>query len=84
MPGTSFSMPDGEDETALHERENNDSLNETVIAVDMRDRATVGCCYYVAREEKLYFMDDVLFGGIDVIDTGMLHILQMLQLLTGQ
>ena len=44
------------------------------MAVDMRDRGTVGCSYYVAREEKLYFMDDVPFGGIEVIDTGELRV----------
>ena len=38
------------------------------MAVDIRERGTVGCCYYVAREEKLYFMEDVKLGGVDVID----------------
>ena len=68
--GTSSSVPDVEDEIALQEREGNDSLNEIIMAVDMRERGTVGCSYYVAREEKLYFMDDVLSGGIEVIDAG--------------
>jgi len=49
-------------------REDNDSLNEVVMAVDLRDRGIVGCCYYVAREEKLYMMEDVKSGGIEVID----------------
>ena len=63
-------MLGGEDDAATQEREDNDALNEIVMAVDMRDRGTIGCSYYVAREEKLYFMDDVRFGGLDVIDTG--------------
>ena len=46
-----------------------DALSEIIMAVDMRDRGTVGCCYYVAREETLYFMDDVKNGGVDIIDT---------------
>lgn len=58
-----------EDEADIDEREEEDALNEVVMAVDMRDRGTVGCCYYVAREERLYFMDDVKHGGLDVIDT---------------
>lgn len=58
-----------EDDAAIDEREDDDAANEVVMALDMRDRGTVGCCYYVAREEKLYFMDDVKFGGLDVIDT---------------
>lgn len=42
--------------------------NEIVMAVDMNARGTVGCSYYVAAEEKLYFMEDVTFGGIEVVD----------------
>lgn len=58
-----------EDEADIEEREEDDALNEVVMAVDLRERGTVGCCYYVAREEKLYFMEDVKHGGLDVIDT---------------
>ena len=52
----------------IEEHEDNGSLNEVVMALDLRDRGTVGCCYYVAKEEKLYFMEDMKFGGMDVID----------------
>ena len=45
-----------------------DALNEVIMVVDVRDRGTVGCCYYIARYEKLYFMEDVKFGGMDVVD----------------
>ncbi|KAF2748154.1 hypothetical protein M011DRAFT_422382 [Sporormia fimetaria CBS 119925] len=38
------------------------------MAVDLRERGTVGCCYYVAREETLYFMEDVKIGGLEVVD----------------
>ena len=51
------------------DREDNDSLNEIVMAIDLRDRGTVGCCYYIAREERLYLMEDVKSGGIEIIDT---------------
>jgi DNA mismatch repair protein MSH5 len=49
-----------------------DSLNEVVMAVDLKERGTVGCCYYVAREEKLYFMEDIQLGGLDVVDARMI------------
>jgi len=39
------------------------------MAVDMRERGTVGCSYYVAREERLYFMEDSKLGGVEVVDT---------------
>ena len=33
--------------------EENDSLDEIIMAVDLKGRGSVGCCYYVAREEKV-------------------------------
>lgn len=45
-----------------------DTLDEVIMAVDLQHRDTVGCCYYVAQDEKLYFMEDVKFGGVDVVD----------------
>jgi hypothetical protein len=45
-----------------------DALNEVVMAVDLQERGTVGCAYYVAREERLYFMEDVKLGGVEVVD----------------
>ena len=60
---------EAEDEFAIHEREQNDSLNEIVMALDLRNRDTVGCSFYVAMEETLYLMGDVKFGGLDVVDT---------------
>lgn len=45
-----------------------DALNEVIMAVDIRDRGTLGCAYYVAAEEKLYFMEDYQLGGADIIE----------------
>ena len=53
------------------EDENDDSLNEVVMAVDVRDRGTVGCAYYIAREEKLLLMEDVKLGGADIVEACM-------------
>lgn len=38
------------------------------MAVEIKERGAVGCAYYVAREEKLYFMEDMKFGDIETID----------------
>lgn len=46
-----------------------DSLHEIVMAVDLSSRGAVGCAYYVAREEKLYFMEDMQLGGPDAVDS---------------
>ena len=48
---------------------NDDTLSEVIMAVDMTPRGTVGCCYYVAREERLYFMEDIQTGDVDIVDT---------------
>jgi DNA mismatch repair protein MSH5 len=45
-----------------------DTLNEVVMAIDLTPRGTVGCCYYVARDEKLFFMEDIQLGDVDVVD----------------
>lgn len=48
----------GDDETA----------QEVFMAVNVTDRGSVGCAYYVAREHKLYFMEDAQLGGADIVD----------------
>jgi hypothetical protein len=45
-----------------------ETLDEIIMAVDMTPRGTVGCCYYVARDEKLFFMEDIQLGDVDVVD----------------
>jgi len=46
-----------------------DDLSEVVMAVNMTDRGTVGCAYYVTRDEKLYFMEDAKLGGCEILDS---------------
>lgn len=46
-----------------------DTLSEVIMAIDMTPQKTIGCCYYVAREERLYFMEDIQIGDIDIVDT---------------
>lgn len=45
-----------------------ETLDEIVMAVDWKPRGTVGCAYYVAAKEKLYFMEDIESGGLDIIE----------------
>ena len=66
FPDTSVNTPsEGQDDADGNE----DTLIEVVMAVDMTPRGIVGCCYYVARDEKLYFMEDIQCGDVDVIDS---------------
>jgi DNA mismatch repair protein MSH5 len=79
VPLTSDALPrnNGVDE----DPDGNDALNEVIMAVDLRERNTVGCCYYIARDEKLYFMEDVKLGGVDVVDAcTLLHRVSMYQI----
>lgn len=45
-----------------------ETLDEIVMAIDWKPRGTVGCAYYVAAQEKLYFMEDIELGGLDIIE----------------
>jgi DNA mismatch repair protein MSH5 len=54
-------------------REDADSVNEIIMAINMRDRGTLGCAYYIAREEKLYMMEDIKMAGLDIVDSLKLH-----------
>lgn len=58
-----------ETEEEVHARENNDALNEIIMALDMQKHGTVGCAYYTAREQTLYLMEDSRMGGIEVVET---------------
>ena len=45
-----------------------ESLEQVVMAIDLRERGTLGCAYYVAREERLYCMEDVANGGMEIVE----------------
>lgn len=49
-------------------QEDEESIAEVVMAVDMRDKGAIGCCYYVAANEALYMMADISSAGLEVID----------------
>lgn len=62
-----------EPEAEVESREDVDSINEVVMAFEMRDRGAIGCAYYVARDEKLYLVEDIKMADLDIIDTLKLH-----------
>jgi DNA mismatch repair protein MSH5 len=64
---------DIESEADIQAREDADALNEIVMAIDMKEKGTVGCAYYIAREEKLFLMEDIKLAGLDIVDTVKLH-----------
>jgi DNA mismatch repair protein MSH5 len=62
-----------EEDAETELREESDAVNEVIMAIDMRDRGTIGCAYYVAREEKLCLMEDIKMAGFDLVETLKLH-----------
>ncbi|KAA8567184.1 hypothetical protein EYC84_010241 [Monilinia fructicola] len=62
-----------ENDSDIQEREDSDSMNEIVMAVELKERGTIGCAYYIAREEKLCMMADISMAGLDIIDTLKIH-----------
>ena len=59
-------------EEETQETEEDDALEDVVMAVDVRGRETIGCCYYVARDEKLYYMAEVKLADLQMIETCLL------------
>ena len=62
-----------EEDAETELREESDAVNEVIMAIDMRDRKTIGCAYYFAREEKLCLMEDIKMAGLDLVETLKLH-----------
>ncbi|MCJ1308042.1 MutS protein msh5 [Agyrium rufum] len=69
------STPASEDVANVGERgDDDDEVSQVVMAVDMRERETIGCCYYIAQDETLLMMDDVVSGGLEIIDALKLYV----------
>lgn len=46
-----------------------ETLSEIIMAVNLTDRGAIGCAYYVAQTETLYFMEDVQMGDAEMVDS---------------
>ena len=48
------------------------------MAIDMKSNGVVGCCYYVAREQRLFLFSESKLCDLEVIDAcmslGCLHL----------
>lgn len=71
--GLGEQLGESEPEDDIQRREDADSLNEIIMAINMKERGTLGCAYYIAREEKLCMMEDIKMAGLDIIDLLKLH-----------
>jgi DNA mismatch repair protein MSH5 len=82
--GLDEQFEESEAEADIQRREDADSLNEIIMAIDMKERGTLGCAYYIAREEKLYMMEDIKMAGLDIIDLLKLHAQPTLLLISSR
>lgn len=57
-----------ENDIDIEQREDEDMLNEVIMAIDVRDRGNVGCCYYVARNQQIAILSDVQGGGLGIVE----------------
>jgi DNA mismatch repair protein MSH5 len=58
-----------ETDADIQTREDSDAMNEVIMAVDMKERGTIGCAYYIARKEKLCLMEDIKMAGLEIVDS---------------
>ena len=56
-------------ENGIGEQEDDSDPEEIIMCVDMRERDTVGCCYYESSTGSLHLVEDIQCGGLEVIDT---------------
>jgi DNA mismatch repair protein MSH5 len=56
-------------QSAAVDDDTDETLDNVIMAIDMKEHGTVGCAYYVAREERLFCMEDVVHGGTDTVET---------------
>jgi DNA mismatch repair protein MSH5 len=62
-------LQNAQQSAAVDEDDTDEALDNVIMAIDMKEHGTVGCAYYVAREERLFCMEDVVHGGTDTVET---------------
>jgi DNA mismatch repair protein MSH5 len=48
--------------------DDDDFLEQIIVAIDVKEKGKVGCAYYVAGEERLLCMEEILGGGVEVVE----------------
>lgn len=70
FPSVTASGVDVAEEDGTEGKQEDDSdLDEVIMCLDMRERGTVGCCYYESCTGSLRLVEDVQYGGLDLVDT---------------
>ena len=67
--GVATTVADDVSEVPQDEHADLEMLSEVIMAVHLTDHGAIGCAYYVARTETLYFMEDVKMGDVEMVDS---------------
>jgi DNA mismatch repair protein MSH5 len=57
----------------LEDQDDQDLVNEVIMAIEMKDNNTVGCAYYITIEETLCLQEDIPMAGIEIVETLLLQ-----------
>ena len=52
----------------IDDTRDDDFLEQVILAVDIKEKGKVGCAYYIAGEERLLCMEEVIGGGAEVVE----------------
>ncbi|KAI9883832.1 MAG: Translation elongation factor 1 beta [Watsoniomyces obsoletus] len=63
--------------------EDDETLDDVIMAVDVR-KETMGCCYYIARDQKLCFMEDIRLADAQMVETLRINVQPSLILLSNR
>ncbi|KIW63518.1 hypothetical protein PV04_08515 [Phialophora macrospora] len=50
------------------EAQDDDFLEQVIMAIDIKEKGKVGCAYYIAGEERLLCMEEVTDGGTEIVE----------------
>ena len=46
-----------------------DWTDQVIMAVDLQTKGNIGCCYYLARDQKLLLMSEISSSGAEVLES---------------
>ena len=46
--------------------------NEVIMALEMKERGSIGCAYYTARDEILHFFSETKMADMEIVDACMM------------
>ena len=65
--GHNGSHPTDDDE------ETDERENEVIMALEMKERGSIGCAYYSARDEILHFFSETKMADVEIVDACMIY-----------